>query len=32
MCERAEQIGAELQIDSTMGEGTRVELSWNNAE
>jgi PAS domain S-box-containing protein len=32
MRERAEQIGAELQIDSTMGEGTRVELIWKNEE
>jgi signal transduction histidine kinase len=32
MRERAEQIGAELRIDSTMGEGTRVELIWKNEE
>ncbi|MBI5870264.1 MAG: GAF domain-containing protein [Actinobacteria bacterium] len=28
MQERAESIGAELVIDSTMGEGTRIDLSW----
>jgi signal transduction histidine kinase len=32
MRERAEQIGAELHIDSTIGEGTRVELIWKNEE
>ncbi|HEY4723268.1 MAG TPA: ATP-binding protein, partial [Anaerolineae bacterium] len=32
MRERAEMIGAELKVDSTVGQGTTVELTINNEQ
>ncbi len=32
MRERAEQVGAQLSIDSTIGEGTKIKMIWKNEE
>lgn len=32
MQERAQRIGAELEIESVLGEGTRVRVTWNGGE
>jgi two-component system, NarL family, nitrate/nitrite sensor histidine kinase NarX len=32
MQERAQRIGAELDINSVLGEGTRVRVTWDGGE